>query len=153
MSYGELLIIEDAERTFEYCPRLANELLPVARQLFEGVDFMHKKGVRHNDLNWPNVVIEEETGRASILGFGLSHYCGKAPKKGTLKAGSWTRMGGQHPRSAGVNRTAHCLRMHGQRERRWRRHASCVGTTHMIKDLCWACVGDSQQMILDSVRL
>jgi len=74
---GELIFVESCGDSFEEYPRLSRELLPIARQLVEGVDFMHEKHIRHNDLNLSNVAIHKGTGRVSILDFGFALDCRK----------------------------------------------------------------------------
>ncbi|KAJ8589678.1 kinase-like protein, partial [Rhizopogon salebrosus TDB-379] len=44
----------------------------VAKQLFEGVDFMHQHGVAHMDLKPQNILIPRSGGRLSIIDFNTS---------------------------------------------------------------------------------
>ncbi|KAG1784539.1 uncharacterized protein HD556DRAFT_1427453 [Suillus plorans] len=47
-------------------------LWPVAKQLFEAVDFMHQHGVAHLDLKPPNILVPTDGGRLSIIDFNRS---------------------------------------------------------------------------------
>ncbi|KAG2151671.1 kinase-like domain-containing protein [Suillus bovinus] len=47
-------------------------LWPVAKQLFEAVDFMHQHGVAHLDLKPPNILVPIDGGRLSIIDFNSS---------------------------------------------------------------------------------
>jgi serine/threonine protein kinase len=47
-------------------------LWSVAKQLFEGVDFMHQHGVAHMDLKPQNILIPRSGGRLSIIDFNTS---------------------------------------------------------------------------------
>ncbi|KAG2120338.1 hypothetical protein BD769DRAFT_1749219 [Suillus cothurnatus] len=47
-------------------------LWPVAKQLFEAVDFMHQHGVTHLDLKPPNILVPTDGGRLSIIDFNRS---------------------------------------------------------------------------------
>ncbi|KAG2369961.1 kinase-like domain-containing protein [Suillus spraguei] len=47
-------------------------LLPVAKQLFEAVDFMHQHGIAHLDLKPPNILLPVNSGRLFIIDFNRS---------------------------------------------------------------------------------
>jgi serine/threonine protein kinase len=50
----------------------STHLWPVAKQLFEAVDFMHQHGVAHLDLKPPNILLPTDGGRLSIIDFNRS---------------------------------------------------------------------------------
>jgi len=50
----------------------STHLWPVAKQLFEAVDFMHQQGVAHLDLKPPNILLPTDGGRLSIIDFNRS---------------------------------------------------------------------------------
>ena len=80
MGNDELLEMENGGINLEYYERRSEELLEIARQYLEGIAFMHQMGVQHNDLKLSNVAVDEDTGRVSILDFGLATRCDKGGK-------------------------------------------------------------------------
>ena len=68
---GTLLLLPDAGTTIREHNGLASCLLPVARQFFRAVAFLHEHGVAHCDLKAPNVVIDEK-GYVTIIDFDLA---------------------------------------------------------------------------------
>lgn len=53
---------------------LPKHLLNIARQLFEGVDFLHNHNVAHLDLKPHNILMSEAAGRLTIIDFDVSVY-------------------------------------------------------------------------------
>jgi len=51
---------------------LDSNLFSIAKQLIEGVAFMHEQGVAHLDLKPANIIVDSTTGRLSIIDYSVS---------------------------------------------------------------------------------
>ena len=51
---------------------LQSNLFSIAKQLIEGVAFMHEQGVAHLDIKPENIIVDSSTGRLSIIDYSVS---------------------------------------------------------------------------------
>jgi Protein kinase domain len=51
---------------------LESNLFSIAKQLIEGIAFMHEQGVAHLDLKPENIIVDSSTGRLSIIDYSVS---------------------------------------------------------------------------------
>jgi len=55
-------------------------LLLIARDIAKGLEYVHQKGIIHNDIKLPNIIIQKDTYIPKIIDFGLSCSSHGGPK-------------------------------------------------------------------------
>jgi serine/threonine protein kinase len=74
---------------FEDGPFGAERLLPLATQLFSGLDAAHERGVVHRDIKPANLLVQAD-GTLKILDFGISRAEMEEPGSGVTGRGTWS---------------------------------------------------------------
>lgn len=74
---------------FEDGPLSAERLIPLATQLFSGLDAAHERGVVHRDIKPANLLVQADA-TLKILDFGISRAEMEEPGSGVTGRGTWS---------------------------------------------------------------